>query len=92
MDIRSKANPSAAGSECISTQDPGNTERVNRLLWLLFDSVERNDWKKRKHSLSGARDGVTFTFRGAIFCIPYPALVCGDGNHRSIIPTGAFVF
>ncbi len=61
MDIDSKSNSSAAGSECISTLEPVGAKRDNRLLGLLFGSVERDYWMNRKHSLSGARDGAICT-------------------------------
>ena len=49
-------------------------QRDNRLLMPLFRSVERDYRMNRKHSLSGARDGAIFTFRGPVFSIPDPAV------------------
>ena len=74
MDIESKSNPSAAGRECISTLEQVVAKGDDRLLGLLFGSVERNYWMNRKHSLSGSRASVIFTYRGPIFRIPDPAV------------------
>lgn len=74
MDVDSKSNSSAAGSECISNLEQVGAKRDDRLLGLLFGSVERIYWTNRKHSLGGSRASVIFTSQGPIIRIPDSAV------------------